>query len=98
MPRNDKTGPQGLGSMTGRGLGICTGNEYLGFGNNFRFGRGFGRGGLGAGRGRGFVRNYGNSVSMQSYSNEKTIENEMNVLKEQLEFLEKQLSNVRKQE
>ena len=24
MPNLDKTGPQGLGSMTGRGLGLCS--------------------------------------------------------------------------
>ena len=98
MPRNDSTGPQGLGPMTGRRLGACAGNENVGFGNNFRFGRGLGRGASGMGRGRGYGRNYGNSVSMSSYSNERSIENEVNVLKEQLEFLEKQLSDIRKQD
>jgi len=37
MPRQDKTGPNGQGSMTGRGLGPC------GCGMQRGFGRGFGR-------------------------------------------------------
>jgi len=33
MPRNDRTGPLGQGSMTGRKLGLCRGNnsESIGF-------------------------------------------------------------------
>lgn len=45
MPGQDQTGPAGMGSMTGRGVGICA----TGQGNNA--GPGFG---LGRGRGRGF--------------------------------------------
>ena len=30
MPRGDKTGPEGFGSMTGRRMGTCVGNEQLG--------------------------------------------------------------------
>lgn len=36
MPGGDKTGPEGLGSLTGRGRGPC--------GKELGFGRGFGRG------------------------------------------------------
>ncbi|MCD4703587.1 MAG: DUF5320 domain-containing protein [Methanosarcinaceae archaeon] len=28
MPGRDRTGPMGKGSMTGRGAGYCTGNEF----------------------------------------------------------------------
>lgn len=38
MPRFDKTGPQGLGPMTGRGFGPCVGT-----GRGMGFGRGLGR-------------------------------------------------------
>jgi len=38
MPGQDKTGPLGLGSLTGRGLGHC------GCGMRRGFGRGYGRG------------------------------------------------------
>ena len=58
MPRGDKTGPQGLGSKTGRATGYCAGYPVPGYMNPTRgcgrgFGRGFrGRGGRGFGRGR----------------------------------------------
>jgi hypothetical protein len=32
MPRGNRTGPAGIGSMTGRGLGYCTGYGAPGFG------------------------------------------------------------------
>ena len=55
MPGLDGTGPQGMGPMTGRGTGYCTGYvnpTYLGIGSRIRGGvgrayvpgRGFGRG------------------------------------------------------
>ncbi len=51
MPRGDRTGPNGMGSMTGRAAGFCTGNNVAGFQNQFG-GRGL-RNGYGAGYGRG---------------------------------------------
>lgn len=50
MPGFDKTGPEGRGPLTGRGLGQCQGARPVGNG------RGLGRGngqGLGRGQGRG---------------------------------------------
>ncbi|KKS31446.1 MAG: hypothetical protein UV00_C0005G0022 [candidate division WWE3 bacterium GW2011_GWF1_42_14] len=41
MPYFDRTGPQGQGPMTGRGMGPCGGD--MGFGRR-GFGRGYGRG------------------------------------------------------
>ncbi len=52
MPRGDRTGPNGMGSMTGRGAGFCAGNNAPGF-TNAGGGRFFERGG-GFGFGRGF--------------------------------------------
>jgi hypothetical protein len=69
MPRGDRTGPAGMGSMTGRAAGYCAGYDTPGFMNPYG-GRGaypaygsfrprlsgFGRGrftGSGFGRGRG---------------------------------------------
>lgn len=46
MPNGDMTGPQGMGPMTGRGMGFCAGFNMPGLMNpGFRcgFGRGFGR-------------------------------------------------------
>jgi len=48
MPRGDRTGPSGMGPMTGRGMGFCAGYNAPGFVN-----QGFGRG-RGMGRGFGF--------------------------------------------
>lgn len=50
MPRGDRTGPMGMGPMTGRGAGFCAGFAAPGFMNP-----GIGCG-MGLGRGRGFRR------------------------------------------
>jgi hypothetical protein len=67
MPRGDGTGPAGLGPMTGRAAGFCTGYSVPGYmnpawgrgrGRGFGFfgrgGRGFGNFGRGRGGGRGW--------------------------------------------
>ena len=61
MPRGNRTGPRGMGSMTGRAAGYCAGSRVPGF-LNAAFGRGLGTGygrgagtagaGFGGGRGR----------------------------------------------
>lgn len=38
MPGKDGTGPIGAGAMTGRGLGICSGNYTKGFSLNRGYG------------------------------------------------------------
>jgi hypothetical protein len=43
MPRGDRTGPMGLGPMTGRGAGYCAGFGMTGY-SNVSPGRGFGAG------------------------------------------------------
>ena len=55
MPRGDRTGPWGMGPMTGRGAGYCAGFGMPGFANPAP-GRGFGMGfgGRGGAGGRGF--------------------------------------------
>lgn len=43
MPRGDGTGPMRMGSMTGRGIGVCGGNRNgQGFGNGRGKGLGYG--------------------------------------------------------
>ncbi|MCW0484907.1 DUF5320 domain-containing protein [Gaoshiqia sediminis] len=59
MPSGDRTGPMGQGSMTGKALGFCEGNETPGYHRGFGagMGRGFGFGrGMSRGRGFGFGR------------------------------------------
>ncbi len=62
MPGGDRTGPRGLGSMTGRALGYCAGYDTPGYtkGPGMGLGRGFGGGrGMGYGRGIGWGRGGG---------------------------------------
>lgn len=57
MPRGDRTGPTGLGPMTGRAAGFCSGAGMPGYanpGSGRGFGTGFGRGRGAAGSGRGW--------------------------------------------
>lgn len=102
MPRGDKSGPMGQGAMTGRKLGLCTGNDSAGFTNqenrmglglqNKRSGRGFGIGrgrGQGLGRGLGFRnQNFATGRSLIEEENSE-LRNEVNQLKARLEKLEK---------
>jgi hypothetical protein len=53
MPGGDRTGPRGMGPMTGRAAGVCAGNPVPGYTTpGFGRGRGF-RCGSGGGPGRG---------------------------------------------
>jgi hypothetical protein len=55
MPWGDRTGPAGLGPMTGRAAGYCAGYPVPGFANPYVGGWGWGMGwGRGRGRGRGW--------------------------------------------
>ncbi len=101
MPRGDRTGPMGMGPMTGRRAGYCNGFATPGYANPVGFAGGFGRG-LGRGRGhRNMFRatgmpswaRYGYPVSagpIEASFDEKTL------LTNQAEFLENQLQQVKK--
>ncbi len=52
MPSGDRTGPRGMGPMTGRAAGYCAGFAVPGFAGGQGYGRGIGWGRGGAGRGR----------------------------------------------
>lgn len=55
MPSGDRTGPEGFGPRSGRGLGYCSGYDSPGYTKGVpRGGQGYGRG-----FGRGFGRGYG---------------------------------------
>lgn len=57
MPRGDRTGPEGMGPRSGRGMGFCNGYGTPGF-RNAEPGMGRGRGGAGFGAGRGWRNRY----------------------------------------
>ena len=63
MPRGDKTGPWGAGSMTGRAAGYCAGYPVPGYVNQpYGYGRGMRRG-----RGRGFGRGWGRGLGRRQF-------------------------------
>lgn len=107
MPRGDRTGPMGAGPMTGRRMGYCAGYDapgYVNAGYGRGYGRGFGRGlgrgyrrgfgmGFGRGFGRGFVYDAPSKEEIKGYINE-----EIKILKGQLDSLEKRLKELDEKE
>ncbi|MEA3429973.1 MAG: DUF5320 domain-containing protein [Nanoarchaeota archaeon] len=98
MPNGDKTGPQGEGPKTGRGLGLCSGSNEPGWKstepklgrNQNSSGRGQGRG-FGRGQGRGFGRGAG---LIRSKFVEFTAEEKRKVLEAEKEQIEKELKEL----
>ncbi len=97
MPGGDRTGPLGMGPMTGRGAGYCGGFASPGFMNPA------GTFGMGFGRGRGFRRMYYLTglpgwarFGYPTYAGAPQL-NEKELLKNQAGFLEEQLKLVKKQ-
>lgn len=103
MPRGDKTGPMGMGPMTGRAAGFCSGSAVPGYANATR-----GRGGLGgamrglrrgAGRGqfggarRGGGPRFGGWIPRFSAS--PTREEQLNIMKEQAEEMTQELGTLK---
>jgi hypothetical protein len=92
MPRRDGTGPMGVGSMTGRGAGICRDATSVNYGAGP--GSGFGRGqacrrGFGRGFGRGFAdRQISSKTQKELLTEQKTM------LQERLEVIKDQLENL----
>jgi len=88
MPGRDGTGPRGIGSMTGRGLGLCTGTKAA------KYGAGLGIGlGLGLACRRGFGRGFGRGVA----SNEVSSETKKELLQEQKDALQNRLKVIDQQ-
>ena len=99
MPRGDKSGPVGAGPMTGRGAGFCTGYDVSGF-TNAAPGRFFGRGGgrrwgyrlLGIGMGA-YMR--GAWPFRPFATTTQNPADEMDQLKQELDFLEKTIGEMK---
>lgn len=110
MPRGDRTGPAGMGPMTGRGAGYCAGYSVPGFANpafsrglGFGFGRGLGlgfRGGRGGGWGRGGgipYAGYGYAAPFAvPYAAAPTHEQEIDALQGQANYFEDALADIKK--
>jgi len=110
MPGGDRTGPMGLGSMTGRAAGYCAGYDVPGYANPMP-GRGFGMGwGRGWGRGRGWRNGYyatglpgwarfgggAPAWGYGPYARPLTREQEVESLRAQAGWLEEQLDAINK--
>lgn len=106
MPGGDRTGPMGMGPMTGRGAGYCAGyptpgymNPISGRGRGFGFGRGWGQG-----RGWGrraypyaaapFAGGYYGVPYGDAYNPQMTPQNEADMLKDQAKAIQEELKAV----
>lgn len=68
MPGRNGTGPLGMGSLTGKGLGPCGRGRFVGRRPRLGFKYGYGRGyGLGYGRGLGYYDYYDTNPYEPSY-------------------------------
>ena len=102
MPKGDRTGPNGMGPMTGRGMGVCAGFNAPGI-MNPGFGRGFGRG-LGRGRGFGWrARSMQTDIPTQQIQptaitekqEKQFLKQELEVLKQEMKEIEKRLKEIK---
>lgn len=105
MPGGDRTGPLGMGPLTGRGAGYCRGFEMPGYANTVPGGRGasrgFGGGGYGKRRrtrffatgipGRGWNRQ---GVAASAAFREPSPNQERQYLKQEAEALRRQLAEI----
>ena len=92
MPRRDGIGPMGAGSMTGRGLGLCTGTNAEKNGIVLGIGAGPGlacRQNSGRGSGRGFAMN-----RISSITKKELLRKQKTMLQDRLETIERQLENL----
>ncbi len=109
MPGGDRTGPLGLGPMTGRAAGYCAGyslpgyaNPVSGRGRGIGYGRGFGRGagwGRGAGRGFGFgwarfPDAYSNPYPAPSYPANLSSKQEADMLKAEAKAMQDEIKAI----
>ena len=110
MPRGDRTGPLGMGPMTGRAAGYCAGYPVPGYQNPI-LGRGYARGGGFGGGGRGWRNMYyatglpgwaragqvpAYGVPAPAYAPQMTADQELAALKAEAEQFSGALDNINK--
>jgi hypothetical protein len=89
----------GMGSMTGRGAGYCSGSGTPGYAN----GGGFGGGGFGFGGGRGRGRRFfaagpqGRFARQEAFdpATEQTLKDQVKALQSQLEAIQQRLAEMK---
>ena len=93
MPNFDKTGPQGDGPNTGRGMGDCNDNQPNTPTNQRGFGRGLRRG-FGGGFGRGLRRGFGPFINRRKVNKEE-LQEYKEVLKDEISQIDKEIDNTK---
>jgi len=78
MPGQDQTGPQGLGPMTGRGMGQCSGGMRRGF----------------CGRGFGFLPKFSTQVALTKDEEKKILEADLKEIESEKEAIKKRLEEI----
>ncbi len=106
MPGFDRTGPQGLGPMTGGRRGLCNpraigyGSQSaggFGYGRGFGMGRGYGRGfGRGMGMGYGYGPGYGPGYPLEPADETAQLKTEADYMKKSLDAINKRLEELEK--
>lgn len=97
MPAGNKTGPEGMGPMSGRGMGYCSGNQAPGYEMQGGRGRGL-RFGAGAQRRQGRRRN---APQNTFHDNEMTdaisqLRSENQMLRNQMDEINRKIDDLRK--
>lgn len=90
MPGRDGTGPMGQGSITGRGLGFCTGVNAKRYGNGLKRGFGYGMG-LNYGCRRGIEGYY---AGQSGLTNKELLIEQKDILQRRLDEISEQLKNL----
>ena len=88
MPAFDKTGPQGQGPLTGRGMGSC--NKGRGLGMRMGFGRC-------RGYGRGLGRYFGWNIPQTKEEKIEDMKAYRKALQEEIEDVDKDMADLEKQ-
>ena len=82
MPNFDGTGPQGMGAMTGRGLGPCGGGMRRGCGRGF-------------GRGFGFRAKYATPITLTKDEEKKILEADLKDIEVEKEAIQRRLKEMK---
>ena len=93
MAKRDGTGPMGMGTMTGRGMGFCN-TQPAGTRNDYGFGRCLVRG-LEKGLGRG-ARFYNNNFAINHENQRDLLIEEKSIIENQLKQINNQLDTLQK--
>ena len=105
MPRGNGTGPMGMGSMTGRGAGYCSGNKASGFATAGRGAGSWSGPGMGFAKGRCWgAQNmysrggmgYGKLGAMSPDLEKTALTSQADVLQRELDMIRKRLDDMEK--